>query len=150
MIDLLPAPEEVNAIGELAVAESRVPYGTSHTSEGYKSLRVYAIAMDLLVACYRLTADFPKGEQFGLTQQLRRAAVSITLNIAQGWGRNGKQKFARFADIARASAHEVDAALEIAIRLGYTTKSEASLALQFLNSTSSMLLRLTTALRKQT
>ncbi len=103
--------------------------------------------MDLVAECYRLTSSFPSQEMSGLTRQLRRAAVSVTLNIAEGWGRNGKAEFARFADIARGSLHEVDAAIEVAIRLKFIEQKDAESAVSSINRISAMLLRLTQSLR---
>jgi hypothetical protein len=65
----------------------------------YKELKVWQKAMDVVVTVYELTRSFPKDELFGLTSQLRRAAVSIPLNIAEGAGCNSDLEFARFLDI---------------------------------------------------
>ncbi|MBC8065090.1 MAG: four helix bundle protein [Chlorobia bacterium] len=104
--------------------------------------------MELVAESYRLTSSFPREEMFGLTRQLRNAAVSVNLNIAEGWGRNGKAEFARFADIARASANEVEAAVEIAVRLEYLRQDQLDRFYKLLDRVCSMLYRLIESLRK--
>ena len=75
--------------------------------------------IDYVARIYKLTSRFPINERFGLTDQLRRASVSITLNIAEGCGAGSKLEFIRFLKMAQRSAYEVMAALErLAIRLG--------------------------------
>ena len=75
--------------------------------------------MELVEEIYRITTVFPAHEQYGLVSQMRRAAVSIPSNIAEGAGRNGHREFARFLSIARGSLSELDTQHQIAIRLGY-------------------------------
>jgi four helix bundle protein len=75
--------------------------------------------MDLVEEVYRVTSEFPAHEQYGLVSQMRRAAVSIPSNVAEGAGRNGNREFSRFLSIARGSLSELDTQHQIAIRLGY-------------------------------
>jgi four helix bundle protein len=75
--------------------------------------------MDLVTATYRSTASFPADERFGLTSQLRRAAVSIPSNIAEGQGRLSEKEFRHFLGQARGSLMEVETQLQIARNLGY-------------------------------
>jgi four helix bundle protein len=74
----------------------------------FRELKVWDKAHRLAMSVYRVTKDFPAQEQYGLTSQIRRAAVSIPTNIAEGCGRNGDAEFARFLDIAFGSASEVE------------------------------------------
>jgi four helix bundle protein len=92
----------------------------------YKELMAWQKAMDVVVAVYALTRKFPKDESFGLTSQLRRAAVSISLNIAEGAGRESDAEFARFLDIALGSTYECIVALLIAHRLDYCALKESN------------------------
>jgi len=75
--------------------------------------------MDLALAVYKLTDGFPSREQYGLTAQMRRCAVSIPSNLAEGHSRNSTQEFIRFLNIANGSLSELETQLEIAHRLGY-------------------------------
>jgi four helix bundle protein len=84
----------------------------------YRDLRVWQEAVELSVVIYALTRSFPKDELYGLTSQLRRAAVSIPSNIAEGYGRASRQDFRRIAAVARGSVLEVQTQLTIAARLG--------------------------------
>ena len=82
--------------------------------------------MDLIVEVYRLTRHFPIDERFGLTNQLRRAVVSIASNIAEGQGRQLKGDFQRFLRIANGSRQEVETQLRAATRLGYNDDADLS------------------------
>jgi four helix bundle protein len=75
--------------------------------------------MTLVEEIYRITATFPDSERFGLTSQLRRAAVSIPSNIAEGAARRSTAEYLRFLSIARGSLSELDTQLQIAVRLGF-------------------------------
>lgn len=92
----------------------------------YKELKVWQKSMDFVVAVYALTKKFPKDELFGLTNQLRRAAVSVALNIAEGAGCDGDAEFARFLDISLRSSYECVVALNIANRLEYCTVKDST------------------------
>ena len=85
----------------------------------YRDLKVWKRGMGLVERVYRLTRPFPKSEKFGLSSQLRQAAVSVPSNIAEGWGRNATGAFVRFLRIAHGSLAEVETQLTIARRLGY-------------------------------
>jgi four helix bundle protein len=89
---------------------------------GYRDLIASQKAMALAERVYRVTDSFPKQEQFGLTSQVRRAAVSIASNIAEGYGRLGKVEFARFLRIALGSAREVETQIILAGRLKFADR----------------------------
>jgi four helix bundle protein len=85
-------------------------------------------AMDLSVSVYSATKSFPKEETFGLTNQLRRASVSIPSNIAEGKGRLSIGEFLHFLGIARGSTLEVQTQLELATRLSYGSQEQLKIA----------------------
>ncbi len=85
----------------------------------HRKLRAFELADALVLAVYSATKAFPKEEQFGLTSQLRRAAVSIASNIVEGCARNSNADYVRFLDMTFGSAREVHYQLTIADRLGY-------------------------------
>lgn len=85
-------------------------------------LDVFKVSKALVLDCYRQTNSFPLVERFGMISQIRRAALSVHLNVAEGCSRKSLKERKRFYEIARGSLIEVDAALDIAIDLGYATK----------------------------
>lgn len=85
----------------------------------YRDLLVWQSGRKLVKLVYEVTATFPKEEVFGLTQQLRRAAVSIPSNIAEGYGRGARKDYVRFLQTARGSLYEVQTQLILAQDLGY-------------------------------
>jgi four helix bundle protein len=87
--------------------------------ESYRSLLVWQKSVDFVVLVYRLLGKFPKNEQYGLSSQMQRAAVSIPSNIAEGKERQSDRDFARFIAIALGSLAELETQLLIAQRLGY-------------------------------
>ena len=89
----------------------------------YKELIAWQKAMELVVQIYKATTGFPSCEQFGLTNQIRRAAVSIPSNIAEGQGRKSPNDFIRFLNIAQGSLQEVETQTLIAQRLNYLSES---------------------------
>ncbi len=89
----------------------------------HKKLDVYQLSKQLIICIYQLTKKFPPEERFALASQLRRAVVSVHLNIAEGCSRPSEMERKRFLIIARGSLIEVDAALEIATQLNYLDKA---------------------------
>jgi len=87
--------------------------------KSYRDLIVWQKSMQLVTETYRLTKTFPKDEQYGLTSQIRRSAVSIPSNMAEGYGRKSKNDYARFLQIARGSLYEFQTQLEICLRLDF-------------------------------
>ncbi|HRK24354.1 MAG TPA: four helix bundle protein [Beijerinckiaceae bacterium] len=85
--------------------------------QSHRDLRVWNAAVELSVACYRLTADFPREEAYGLTSQIRRASVSIAANIAEGYGRDNVGSYIQFLRIAQGSLKELETLLLLAERI---------------------------------
>ena len=85
----------------------------------FRDLIVWQRSVDLTVAVYRLTRGFPREEVYGMTAQMRRAAVSIASNIAEGYGRNSDGEFRYFLGIARGSNAELETQLVVAKRLEF-------------------------------
>jgi len=79
----------------------------------YEDLAAWQKSYDLVLEVFRVTAMFPRDERFGLTQQIRRAAVSIPSHVAEGWGRGASKEFRRFLSIARGSAYELQTQLRL-------------------------------------
>jgi len=84
--------------------------------QSYEDLEVWQMAMTLAEQCYRLTATFPREETYGLSAQIRRAAVSIPANIAEGYGRNQTGNFLNFLRIAQGSVRELETHLLLVSR----------------------------------
>src|SRR5579863_316833 len=103
------------AVGQVIVGKPR----TRSTKQSFRDLQVWQRSMELTVAVYRLTQHFPREEAFGFTSQLRRSAISIPSNIAEGHGRMNPREFNRFLLIARASNCELQTQLEISGLLGF-------------------------------
>ena len=85
----------------------------------FRDLIVWQKAMDFVMLVYKATSSFPREELFGLRQQLRRAAVSVPSNIAEGQGRQTVRDFLQFLSVARGSLQEAETQISIAERLGY-------------------------------
>lgn len=92
--------------------------------ESYQDLDVWKQTKDLVRIIYQQTKTFPKEEQFGLTNQIRRAAVSIPTNIAEGCGRNHTKDSIQFFFISRGSLYEVETQIIIAYDLGFISSQE--------------------------
>ena len=93
-------------------------------TESFRNLVVWQKAKDLVEAVYEATKSFPREEIYTLTAQIRRAAISIPSNIAEGKGRNTDPDFRRFLLQARGSLYEVENQLEIAKDLGYISETQ--------------------------
>jgi four helix bundle protein len=110
------------------------------TIESYKDLDVWKVAMTLAQESYLLTARFPKDEMYGMSSQIRRAAVSIPANIADGYGRDQTGSFVQFLRIAQGSARELETHLILAERIRFVDQ-EAVVPLQELCERVSKMLR---------
>ena len=94
-------------------------------SSSFRDLRVWQHALDFAVQIYRETESFPKSEVYGLSQQMRRAAVSIPSNIAEGKGHSSDKDFRRFLFHARGSLMELETQILLAARLQYLSEEQA-------------------------
>lgn len=92
----------------------------------HKKLNVWESSIDLVTEVYALTEKFPNYEIYGLTSQLRRAAISVPSNIAEGSSRSSRKDRKRFYEIARSSLAEIDTQIEIALKLNFCTKGQLS------------------------
>ena len=92
--------------------------GSKPGVQSFRDLLVWQRSIQLAIAIYRLTRDFPREELYGLTSQMTRAAVSIASNIAEGQGRLSTGEFQQFLGIARGSSFELQTQLEVARSLG--------------------------------
>ena len=90
----------------------------------HKKLDVWQAAMKVAQMVYQLTNTFPSEERFGLVTQMRRAAVSIPSNIAEGAARQGKREFKNFVSMAQGSLSELDTQLDLTILLGYISEDD--------------------------
>lgn len=97
---------------------------------GHKKLDVWQRGMELVVNVYSVTERFPRTETFALVSQLRRAAVSVPSNIAEGASRSSAAERRRFYEIARSSLVEIDTQLEIAIKLGYCRRENLTVSFE--------------------
>ena len=118
--------------------------------ESHKDLVVWQKSMDLVVLVYKLVQELPKSEQYALSDQIRRAAVSIPSNIAEGKSRNSIKEYKHFIGIAKGSVAELETQLLICERIGYFNKEELSNTLGLLDEVSKMLTKLNNVLAPRT
>jgi four helix bundle protein len=90
----------------------------------HTKLDVFKISKEFVLSCYKETRSFPSEERFAMIQQIRRAALSVHLNVAEGCSRKSVAERKRFYEIARGSVIEIDTSLDIAVSLGYSTKEK--------------------------
>ena len=94
--------------------------------QSYEDLEVWQVAIALAEQCCEMTTAFPREEMFGLTAQIRRAAVSIPSSIAEGYGREQTGNFLRFLRVAQGSARELETQLHLAVRLKLVAPDRAT------------------------
>jgi four helix bundle protein len=116
------------------------------TIKSYRDLRVWQLGMDLVVQVYILTQSFPRDEIYGLTNQVRRAAVSIPSNIAEGHTREHTKEYLYHVSVAQGSLAELETQIEIAARLQYLTSEQLGSILEQATSLGKQLYALRNAL----
>jgi four helix bundle protein len=114
--------------------------------KGFRGLLVWRQAMMLAKGCYALTQTFPREERYGLTQQIRRAAISIPANIAEGNGRKTRKDYVSFLRIAQGSLRELQTYLLFVVEVNLTTQAAIAPHLLQLESVARLLNRLIQAL----
>lgn len=115
----------------------------------HEKLDVWNKAIEFVVTIYQITESFPKEEKFGLTSQIRRAAVSIPANIAEGAARESNKESIYFLSNAQGSASEVETELLIAYRLGYLKENTYTETRAILDSIGRMLIGLSQHLKRK-
>jgi four helix bundle protein len=114
----------------------------------YRELRVWHSAASLVLEVYRLTASFPQSERFGLTAQLRRAAVSVPSNIAEGHARFTVGEYKNALSMARGSIAEVEVQLTLSEQLGYVKSPDLTVAFEHCDAISRMITKLARSLTR--
>jgi four helix bundle protein len=117
--------------------------------KSYRDLEVWKLAMDLVELCYGLSERFPRNEEFGLRSQVRRSAVSIPSNIAEGNGRSATGDYLRHLSIAHGSLMELETQIQIAGRLQYLNDAAVSEVLERADAIGRMLTALARRLRER-
>jgi four helix bundle protein len=105
----------------------------------HQKLDVFTAAKSFILECYRFTKSLPIDERFNLVQQIRRAALSVCLNIAEGASRKSAAERKRYYEVARGSIIEIDAALDVSDELKYCSKENLQTLGSFMQRTFSML-----------
>jgi four helix bundle protein len=113
----------------------------------HRKLRAFELADVLALETYRVTEQFPRNEQFGLTSQMRRAAVSIACNIVEGCARSTQNEYVRFLDMSYGSSKELEYQITLATRLGYLPRADAVSVTKSAEETSRVLSGLIRSLR---
>jgi four helix bundle protein len=120
------------------------------TIKSYRDLEVWRTAMELAQRCYEITAEFPKREVYGLASQLRRAAVSVASNIAEGHSRRTRQAYLNHLSIALGSQSEVETQIDLSCRLGFISKQCSEEILLLAGQVGRMLHALVKSLERKT
>jgi len=116
--------------------------------QSFRDLVVWQRAVQMSLAVYRLTASFPSSERFGLTNQLRRASVSVASNIAEGYGRSSRGKYVQFLGHARGSIFEIQTQLYISRELDFGSKEHRSTAENLADEVGRILVSIMTKLKE--
>jgi four helix bundle protein len=118
--------------------------------ESFKDLMVWQKGIEVVSDIYALTKSFPKEELYGLTSQIRRAAISIPTNIAEGWGRGTTKNYIQFLEIARGSLYELNTLIIISYNLNYIIQENCGKIETKINEIGRMLNALITKLDSKT
>ncbi len=118
--------------------------------QSYRDLRVWQMAMDVAVAAYAATKDFPSDERYGLTAQIRRSAASVAANIAEGYGRDSAGAYANFLRVTQGSLKECETHLLLAERIGIVTAAEVQPLLAMTDEVERMLRALLRSIERHT
>lgn len=116
-------------------------------SRQHRKLDVWKMSMEFVKEIYQVTESFPKSEVYGLTSQMRRSAISIPSNLAEGAARKGTKEFRQFLNVAQGSISELDTQIELAMMLNYIDKDLSEKLVEKLNSISKMLFGLARSLK---
>ncbi len=92
-------------------------------AKNYENLEVWREGIELAILIYKITGNFPKDEIYGIVSQLRRSAISVSTNIAEGAGRNSTQEFIRFINISLGSLNEVESLIYVSLKLNYINEN---------------------------
>lgn len=130
--------------------ETNSDFVTDDSIRSHRDLHAWQHSYALGLALYRATTGFPAEERFGLTSQLRRCAVSIASNIAEGYGRGSRQDYLRFLRTARGSICELDTQLHFAHDLGFLDRSTGQELADIVRSAEMVLAGLIRSLERQT
>lgn len=115
----------------------------------YKNMEIWKKSIDLVEEVYSITKYLPKEEKYAITDQMKRAAISIPSNFAEGQGRNTTKDYLQFLSIARGSVYELDTQLEICLRLKYFTKEQIHNTCTLCNEINRMINSIITKLRNK-
>jgi len=115
----------------------------------YRDLDVWKQGMELVEECYKLTAGFPRSERFGLTSQMRRAAVSIPANVAEGQCRRETKPYRHHVSIAIGSHGALETYFELSVRLGFLSRAECTRVMKRCDSVGRLLSGLHRALKRR-
>ena len=115
--------------------------------KSYKDLQIWQRSMDLVEKIYRITGKLPNSEQWGLSSQMRRAAVSVPSNIAEGYGRQATGEYRHHLSIARASLLELETQVLLCHRLSFLDESEVNSLIDEIEEISKMIASLISKIR---
>lgn len=115
---------------------------------GFENLSVWQKSMLLALQVYSLCKKFPKDETYGIVSQIRRAAISIPSNIAEGAERNSKKEFVQFLSIAKGSCSELKTQIILSYKVGYIEEKDYNLIMETINEVNYFLLRLRDSMKK--